>query len=360
MENTKDRENVEDVENVEPEARPTDQVPTPPEMAVKFGSFMEQCFDIAITVMETHEMMEGEGIDRQLQASIAFRLFDRCTRETSGIETMVQMALHYMGIMVQEKAAENERLAELRARTPFMPRFGGIISVEQCKHPGLKALYEQLDVIRPSLELPAGVDREKAGGADAAAAIIQAMTVKTGHEPESVEALLCPHCRSLVPLESVTSGELWSDEAEESEEEEEETEDERLGPRGRAIKAGLDKFMEDDPQVEQRHRTAGRPAEEFGKTPVDFYRLVDDLHRSGGGSVTICKRKRLTDPCEQVGKWTVEEVNRDRDFMDAVRKEHGDGLYSFSLYTAAGDEVSDFDFAIGAVEEKKKKRKKKS
>lgn len=358
MENTKDRENVEDVEQ---EDRPTDQVPTPPEMAVKFGSFMEQCFDIATTVMETHEMLEGEGIDRQLQASIAFRLFDRCTRETSGLETMVQMALHYMGIMVQEKAAENERMAELRARTPFMPRFGGIISVEECKHPGLKALHEQLDVIRPSLKLPAGLEPEKAGGADAAAAIIQAMTLKTADE-DAVEALLCSHCRALVPLDKVTSGELWSQDEEEADEEEEETERRR---RSHSLTWSEDDVevereeLSNEEEVEQRHRTAGTPAEEFGKTPVDFYRLVDDLHRSGGGSVTIYKRKRLTDLPQQVGKWTVEEVNRDRDFMEAVRKEHGDGLYRFSLSTAAGDEVSDFDFVVGKVEAKEKKKGKK-
>jgi len=260
MENTKDRENVEDVEQ---EDRPTDQVPTPQEMAVKYGSFLEQCFDIATSVMETHEMMEGEGIDRPLQSAIAFRIFDRCTRETSGLETMVQMAMSYLSMIIQDKATESERSAELRASAPFMPSFGaGFLHVGECKHSGLKALHEQLDVdIKPPLDLPAGMEREgwaKTGGADAAAAIIQAMTLETGADT-GVGALMCPHCRALVPVDKVTSGELWSDEPEPEEaEEEEETEATREAvvvaalktPRGRAIHAGLEKFFEEDVEVE--------------------------------------------------------------------------------------------------------------
>ena len=217
MENGQDRE---DVENVEQTDQPTDQIATPEAMAVMYGDFMLQCLDIASGVLEKAELLPEEGLLVELQTQIAMVIFSRCTRETSGLETMVQMAMQYLALMVQDKQAENERSAELRSSVPFMPTFGGFLRVGECKHSGLRALYEQLDVVNPPLNLPAGVDREKAGGAEAAAEIIEAMTLRTGHEPESVPALLCPHCRALVPVDKVTSGELW-EEPEESEEEEE-------------------------------------------------------------------------------------------------------------------------------------------
>lgn len=446
MEKAEDRENVEDVEQ---DDQPTDQVLTPEGMAVKYGKLLEQCLDIAITVMGTHEMLEGEGIDRELQTRIALTIFNRCTRETSGLETMVQMALQYLNLMLQEKVAETERSAEFRVSAPLMPTFGaGFVQVVECEHPGLKALYKQLDVVTPLPNMPA-------------AAIIQAMTLRTGDDSR-VEALLCPHCRVLVPLDQVVSGELWSQESEEESAEEEETEsvspvglefarsltsavcphrglhtlylhtttgdvdgdvrramrevvntmtvtgvcqrfllcpdcrslipfeafdsgkpwddsaeasrkavseameNEMLGPRGRAIKAGLDRFFEEDPRP-GTERLAGRPAEEFGPTLTDFYRQVDQVHDSGVGTVTIYKLKSASDPPAQVGKATTEEVIRDRDFLEAVRKEHGDGLYRFTFQGADGKpvcnvkgKVAEYDFIIGEVEEKKKKRKKRT
>lgn len=187
----------------------------------EYGGLMLKCFHEATRICEEAEVLKpaltGDELKYprrgELKCQIALALFNRSTREMPEQGIIFSKALEYLTMLMKDKQAETERMAKLRENVPYSPSVYGPVmaSVSECKHPGLRVLYDYTRAFQNDKSMRGVVDK-----------IIKSMIVKSlapyGLKVD-LDMLGCPQCQALVPLEQFSSGKLWeNEEAEEKSE----------------------------------------------------------------------------------------------------------------------------------------------
>lgn len=94
------------------------------------------------------------------------------------------------------------------------------------------------------------------------------------------------------------------------------------------------------------------------KSDVGAFRsAVNDLYKVGG-HIDIFKRDAAGGTPEHRGKLPIENAVTDDDLLSSIRKDYGDGIYSFKFFDGKGDRVGQEHFlALGDVKKEAKKKK---
>ncbi len=173
------------------------------------GFLMLRCIEVADGIMKETKILApavGQDYERfeiarcEMQARMALDIYRTVTKVVPAQAQIFAKGLDYLGLLMDEKAADVKRSEELKASMPTFPPF--IASVPACEHPGLKALWVALTSIGTR---DVGEDHI----ADWGQGVIDAMSFRPTLDDEYF--LLCSHCRAIVPLDKFMSGELWDD-----------------------------------------------------------------------------------------------------------------------------------------------------
>lgn len=270
-----------------------------------YRDLMLKCFDAASVVIEKAELLPAVSefapvgsqveVPAGMRIRIALPIFDRVTRQMPVQDRMYTLALRYVGFLIHEKEAEAKRSEEARA-TMTPPGFF-MAAVPPCRHEGLWTLREALmceDHLSPD-----------------GYAVLDALTIKRP-APEGIDTIICPNCLARVDADMVKSGHLWRE------------------PR------------------EQKHGKPEGPS--ASDTPLFEFEL-HDVEANGHSVIDIMKRSATVPDTgvgheDKVEAMEVADVLADPDFLETIRKKHGDGVYIVKLWKHDLTLHSDHEFLL--------------